>query len=631
MRPPAPLDRLPCWLLWQSRPQQGGKPLKVPLWAHGEKRSAKHGSPVDKQYLTTWEKAFAAAPKREASGLGFAPLAELGLLVLDLDDSHRDGRTHPAALPLTAGTWTEVSPGGRGLHAIWDVSGLPPATLEAIGNRKRLKPDPSAPFGIECFRTAGFVTWTGRRLPDSPPHIAPMSGRTAAALLALLDSPATATAARPASDGPFLGLEPPVSGIRADGWARRLSLLDPDMKYPEWIQVGMGLHHQYRGEETGLDLWDGWSSRSEKYPGRGALAEFWAGFSAAPDRAHVTGRTILHMVKCATTPQADPASAHSMLVPADEYSERPSPPWAVPGVLPAAGLAMLYGASGTGKTFVLLDLMARMACGMPWQDSPTTAGLVVYVCSEGRGGLPRRLQAWQQTHAERLHGGRMLVVDEPVDLMDEKSLGRLLAAIGGLGRPVKAIALDTWAGVTPTHDENDTADCKAAVTACERLLKASGGLMLLSHHSGKDPTRGARGSSVLRAAVDVELTTSKDKDGTRELLVTKSRDGDDGQSWRFRLERVQVGVGEDGLPLHSCVVDYGALGVAQQPSQQPEPELVRGPDELEQQLLRMLHGLGPRDSAAIVRMAAARKLADKESTLSAVTRLRDRGLLPKEK
>ena len=52
-----------------------------------------------------------------------------------------------------------------------------------------------------------------------------------------------------------------------------------------------------------------------------------------------------------------------------------------------------------------------------------------------------------------------------------------------------------------------------AVDGMQKLRNEVGASILLIHHSGKDRSKGARGSSVLKAAVDteIELNASGDK------------------------------------------------------------------------------------------------------------------------
>lgn len=55
----------------------------------------------------------------------------------------------------------------------------------------------------------------------------------------------------------------------------------------EWVKVGWALHHQYKGEIRGLQLWDSWSKKDLRqqpnnqpmYPGKSELRKRWKGFT----------------------------------------------------------------------------------------------------------------------------------------------------------------------------------------------------------------------------------------------------------------------------------------------------------------------------------------------------------------
>jgi hypothetical protein len=109
----------PQWLRWCAVPGGHDKPDKVPFQANGKK--ARSTDP------RTWA-TFEAARKsyREAGGgqggLGFVPLPEDGLTVIDLDNC-RDSGTGAVAewaskIVRDFDTYTEVSPSGTGLHLI---------------------------------------------------------------------------------------------------------------------------------------------------------------------------------------------------------------------------------------------------------------------------------------------------------------------------------------------------------------------------------------------------------------------------------------------------------------------------------------------------------------------------------
>lgn len=66
--------------------------------------------------------------------------------------------------------------------------------------------------------------------------------------------------------------------------------------YWEWLEVGLALHHQYKGDSEGLVIWDRWSKkdpRPDKYKGLYELASKWDGFKT--DSANpVTFATIIY-------------------------------------------------------------------------------------------------------------------------------------------------------------------------------------------------------------------------------------------------------------------------------------------------------------------------------------------------
>jgi hypothetical protein len=73
---------------------------------------------------------------------------------------------------------------------------------------------------------------------------------------------------------------------------RALSVVPSD-DYETWIAVGMGLYHGTEGSDEALNVWDDWSQKSTKYPGRADIEERWKGF--ATDRDDIRGiGTVYH-------------------------------------------------------------------------------------------------------------------------------------------------------------------------------------------------------------------------------------------------------------------------------------------------------------------------------------------------
>ena len=67
--------------------------------------------------------------------------------------------------------------------------------------------------------------------------------------------------------------------------------------------------------------------------------------------------------------------------------------WIIEGVLPKAALGDLFGSSGSGKTFLALDMVAAISEGTDWRGLDVVRGRVAYICAEGASGFRKRLRA----------------------------------------------------------------------------------------------------------------------------------------------------------------------------------------------------------------------------------------------
>lgn len=227
----------------------------------------------------------------------------------------------------------------------------------------------------------------------------------------------------------------------------------------------------------------------------------------------------------------------------------------IKGVLPRAELAVLYGASTAGKSFVVLDMCFAIARGVAWREHRVRKGRVVYICAEGAGGFNKRLSAYEVHHELDLRGLPFFAVTDCPNFLgeDDKAVAEQIKVRGG----ADLIVVDTFAQVTAGGNENASEDVGKALGACKRLHRATGATVLVIHHQGKDATKGARGWSGLRAAVDAELMVECDeKTKARALHITKSKDGADGAVLPFRLHVVAVGTDEDGDVIDSCVIEH---------------------------------------------------------------------------
>lgn len=93
----------------------------------------------------------------------------------------------------------------------------------------------------------------------------------------------------------------PVYGLTVADIREAVMVLDPDMKYKEWLEVAAALKHQFRREEDAreaFDLFDEWSSAGDKYKGREETLYKWRSFrSDAMARRSITVRSLFKMAK----------------------------------------------------------------------------------------------------------------------------------------------------------------------------------------------------------------------------------------------------------------------------------------------------------------------------------------------
>ena len=338
--------------------------------------------------------------------------------------------------------------------------------------------------------------------------------------------------------------------VMADVEEAVMALPEPFWRdYGPWMKVALALKSLVpagQGQRA-LALWHRFSEQDRRYDHAEARRK-WD--SAEP--AAITHHSIFKWARDEgwAGPHVAPRRRFNV-IPANEYAEGAPLEWIIKGVLPKAGLGVIYGASGSGKSFMILDMLASIAEGIPWRGFRVNKARVIYVAAEGAAGLRRRTQAL--TRERKISVENIgVIADAPNLLADEDAEGLVDALCRFKG---DLIVIDTLAQAMPGGDENSSKDMGGLLERARRIHDRTGGMVLLIHHAGKDAARGARGWSGLRAAADFEAEVTRDGEA-RVLKLTKLKDGNDGLSFGFRLKQVDLGRDDDGDPLSSCVIEH---------------------------------------------------------------------------
>ena len=536
------------------------------------------------------------------AGVGYLMTGAVDLVAVDLDHCVKDGEVDPRAAEIVAklDSYTELSPSGTGLRIMFE------GAIERDWVNHEIGVGPlGRQMGIEVYGgTEGrFVTITGARLAGSSPrvrkprpgamdsitsryrkvktvaevedlHLPPLLGEDELPELDEIDLPPYAKnflleGAAPTEDRSRMMFATAIA-LRQSGLTHQqiLSIMEANEHF---MEAAMD-HRKQDYDKTLRYLWDhhvkAGAARAEELrqldlaqfdmmdePEQAATAETEAGTTEGiADDFDVLEDDFADLLDAAPAAEAKPAKRELFTpVRAGAFAMRSQPAWIIKGFLPQAGLAVIYGASGSGKTFFTLDFAGAVARGGEWRGLPVKQGRVVYVVAEGASGFQRRLAAYCQFHGIDIDTLDVWVIADVPNLLDKshiKALHKQLAKIG----PVSLIVIDTYARVMAGGNENDAKDTGQAVAHCDQLHRALGAMVVLVHHSGKDAAKGARGSGALRAAADLEVEVIQTRE-YRAATVTKMKDGEDNAEYAFKLAEVVLGQDDEGDNITSCVAE----------------------------------------------------------------------------
>lgn len=553
---PSDLRKLDRWVTWNFEPRKRGEEAgKIP---YAPNRPNTRASTTDGKTWGTFEQAHAAYLKGGRTGVGIVLNGD-GLVGIDIDHCVIDGKPSAQALALldkVGAAYIEISPSGTGLRALGYGEQLDAGVNGSLDGLK-----------AEFYSTGRYLTLTGHTIKTGP--ITPLKGfkTTAEAFRSAPKvNPETGETETTTTDEKHAALvQRLMSGEVYHDSLRDLAAA--------WVSAGMIQTAAITALRALMDAAvqrDGWKARRDQIPD--LVASAYAKFATK-----------------GFTDEVEQTAANKQrykLLRADDLRNLPPLAWRVRGVLPAVGLAGLYGPSASGKSFLALDMAAAIAEGARWFDCRVTAAPVVYCALEGEAGFKLRVAAWEQSKGRPLPDGLAMVL-QPFMLTQAQDVADLAAVV-----PAGAVVfLDTLNRAAPTADENSSKDMGAILQAAKLLQSLINGLVVLISHTGKDASRGVRGHSSLFAAWDAAVEVSRDPAGERrEWKVAKSKDGADGGSKGFSLTVIDMGLDADGEDMSSCVV--APADVADIQMKPLTPSQARGLDALTETLADDLFGTG---------------------------------------
>jgi len=247
----------------------------------------------------------------------------------------------------------------------------------------------------------------------------------------------------------------------------------------------------------------------------------------------------------AAGPKFRPMSMQALL-------SRPAKTWLIDNVVGAGDKIMIYGASGCGKTHIVIDLIFASCMGVPFARRFTTARRlnVAYAAGEGLSGLAQRFAAVMDFYSyhdplfdypnftffdvvPQLYAGEDAIYSERItDFIAEWKVRQ----DAGQCQPLDILVIDTLHTATAGADENSAKDMGIVLQLVQRATKELGCAVILVHHTGKNG-ESERGSSALRGAMDTMIHIAKTSDnGTKAVMrCAKSKDSEAWKEQTFDL------------------------------------------------------------------------------------------------
>ena len=235
-----------------------------------------------------------------------------------------------------------------------------------------------------------------------------------------------------------------------------------------------------------------------------------------------------------------------------ELESLPKINWLIKDILVDRGIATIYGESGSTKSFLAIDLALHLASGSEWFGLPVSREIpVVYTALEGFTGLRKRILGWCKKNA--ILPSNMLITPDTLLLGENGSVESFINHYKEKEFHSGMVIIDTLNMACPNIEENSASEMSGVIRQAKIITEQLNSTVLIIHHSGKDESRGMRGSSSLKASMDTIIYVKQDSNGNCEWSLEKSKDSECGIRYGYRLETIEVEM--NGEVETTCTLD----------------------------------------------------------------------------
>lgn len=547
---PVELRSLASWVVWQAEQKPGqAKLAKVPY----NPTTGRRADSSRPETGTTFEQAVEAYQRGGYSGVGLILAEDYGLTGVDLDACLDGTEILPWAAEIVAelASYTEVSPSGTGLR-VFCKGKLPP------GRRKK--------GPVEMYETERFLTVTGRSLEPTYP-LAERQKQIESVHAKHLGGGETSSTASHCVSGPGNSLTV----------EQAIALCVTTFPHFQELWEGALLEHPSRSEaelaimnrlawatggtpEKMLEAFresGHYESKCERTCPKYSIPR---AIAAQNGRFYQYASDAFSVIPVVQRAAASPLQEGLHLF--HDVDELPAAPmaWLIEDFIPLDGLTLIFGESGSFKSFTALDMVYHIAAGLPWCGREVQKGPCLVVVGEGSSGIRARGLAWKRHRGvkERL-GVFYCTVPIAFSLAQQVALLRQqIQQLEAQHGPLAALLVDTLAQCFGPGDENSGKDMSAFIQGVNAAMGHRGARIVV-HHTGHNAKDRARGAYALPAALDASFQVQRvehAKSGPGCILeCRKQRDAEMSETLAFATLKIELGKDAKGRSVTSLVLE----------------------------------------------------------------------------
>jgi AAA domain len=269
--------------------------------------------------------------------------------------------------------------------------------------------------------------------------------------------------------------------------------------------------------------------------------------------------------------------------------------WIIKGILAKGHNSYLFGPPGGGKSALYGSAATYLAAARDnWHGFKIRNQLAAVIFAMERADLVRK-RIWAECQREQLDNVPVAVCAGLINLMDPKCVdeivGTILRAEDQFGMEVGLAVLDTFnkAVAAGGGDENTARDQNRAWGHLRQVHEVLARWHTIHigaiGHTGKDESRGARGSNAADGDNDVSLQI-KDEGAIKSVTIYKANELPEGPLMRFKMEPFDTGLkDEDGDAVEVWLAGSDKIDPA---PIEAHPKLTKN----QQTMFAMLHAAG---------------------------------------